>query len=288
MRRLLLLLFAQGDDSIGSMKPKLFFYHPADVYGTPGLAEDINAWDALGLKHGTDLTKIPRGSVVVPRFRMLPFGAELEQEIRSMGSELINTYAQHRNIANLFAWVPRLSKLTPAAFKVHEIPNLPEGEYFVKGETNSKKFDWFTSAYAPNKRALLDVVNNLQKDQLIGHQEIVIRPFQKYRRIGTSVDGRPIFHEQRAFYLDGQLLTMAHYWNVEDFGAPEPLIPSEFLNTQIQAVESVKHLARFIVIDYAEYEDGAWGVVELNDGAMAGVSVNSPLTLWSEFADTLR
>lgn len=82
---------------------------------------------------------IPQGSQVFTRYRSIPFGVELEKEVSAHGSKLINSYAQHRNIANLFNWIGLLDGLTAPAYDITMIPYLKEGEYFVKGETNSLK-----------------------------------------------------------------------------------------------------------------------------------------------------
>lgn len=260
---------------------ELFMLRPASTAAYPDLQGDLDAWDELGIGHGANLVEIPEGSLVVPRFRAIPFGAELEAEVNSAGSTLINSFREHRSIADLYSWVHLLEGLTAAAYGVEDLPRIPEGAYFVKGETNSKKSDWFSSAFAPNRAKLIEVVGNLLNDQWIGTQRLAIRPFQEYRQIGEAVNGRPIFHERRAFYYRGHLLSQAHYWSVEDFGAPEPLRPERYAAVQADAINRVGDLAPFLVVDYAEYEDGSWGVVELNDGSMAGLSANSPLELWA-------
>lgn len=38
----------------------------------------------------------------------------------------------------------------------------------------------------------------------------------------------------------------------------------EFEATLYEAIQRIKHLARFLVIDLAEFPDGSWEVVELN------------------------
>jgi hypothetical protein len=259
----------------------LFVLHPSFVAGYPELDRDIAAWDSLDILHGSNLVEIPRGSLVVPRFRSIPFGAELEQEVLSSGSRLVNSYREHRSIADLYSWVHLLEGLTPPAYGIEDIPRLSEGAYFLKGETNSKKADWFTSAFAPDREALLQVAFRLMADELIGSQKLVIRPFQDYRAIGEDVTGRPIFHERRAFYYRGRLLSEAHYWSGDEYGRPEPLRPESYAAVQAEAIGRVGELAPFLVVDYAEYEDGHWGVVELNDGPMAGLSENSPEVLWA-------
>lgn len=234
---------------------------------------------------GTNLAEIPKGSIVVPRYRALPFGRELEAEVRSLGSHLINSYVEHRNIANLYNWVHLLEGITAPAYHVHEILHLSEGTYFVKGETNSIKNAWFTKAFAPNKRALLDIVGALSNDLLVGSQEIVIRPIQPFRQVATAVDGRPVYHERRVFTLDGKVLSDAWYWSSfpEAKETTEAIDPNAYTTTLNEAIQRVKHLARFIVIDLAENEDGSWQVVELNDGSMSGLSDNDPYIMWSNF-----
>lgn len=244
--------------------------------------------NAFGADNVSDLiTDVPAGSVVVPRYRAIPFGEETERDISALGSKLVNTYRQHRNIADMFTWVHLLEGMTPPVYDVDDMPYLPEGEYFVKGETNSKKNSWFTSSYAPDKKTLPYIVSNLQSDHYVGSQRIAIRPFQRYRQLGNSVDNRPIFHERRVFVLDGQVLSQGFYWSshVGEYGDTVDIVPGAFEFTVAGAISRVGHLARLIVIDFAEYEDGTWGVVELNDGSMSGLSENDPYTLWKNFVD---
>lgn len=259
----------------------LYIYHPTNPHSYPGLQEDIQAWDDLNIPHGTNLHLIPAGSIVVPRYRMLPFGKELEQEILTGGSTMINTYQQHRNIADLSNWVYLLENFTPPAYTVQDLPYLPEGEYFVKGETNSIKNRWFDCCYAPNKKALPLIVRNNYLDSAVGTQTIYIRPYQHYRQIGEAIDGRPVYNETRVFIYKTTILSQGTYWTTQE-GATEiqPLIPGELENTIQKVIKEINHLANFYVADFAEYPDGTWGVVELNDGTMSGLSDNNPETVW--------
>ena len=254
-----------------------------DVLGEIDAAREVFGEENMG----TLLTEIPENRLVIPRFRAIPFGADLEREVANRGSALVNSYHQHRNIADIFAWCGELEGLTPPCFTVEDVPYLPEGKYFVKGETNSKKGDWLGSAYAPSKAALVEIMGRLRGDSLLGHQRLVIRPFQEFRRIGEAITGQPIFHERRAFILHGELLTHAYYWSshVEELGVPEILHEDSYWRTLDEAISRVKHLAPFVVIDLAEYPDGSWAVVELNDGSMSGLSENDPRVLWRRFLE---
>ena len=226
--------------------------------------------------------EIPQGSCVFTRYRSIPFGIELQKEVEAHGSVLINTYYQHRNIANLFSWVDLLEGLTAPAWDISMIPYLYDGEFFVKGETNSIKNNWFEKAYAPSKAHLLDVVRNVQNDMYVGEQDVVIRPFRNYRKIGTAIDNRPVFNERRVFVLDGKVMSEAFYWSSwsVDNEIPEMMDRNEFDRVLHEAIDRVRHLARFFVVDLAEFPDGSWEVVELNDGNMSGLSDNDPYELW--------
>lgn len=246
--------------------------------------------ETLGEHNVSELiTDISPGSLVIPRYRAIPYGSELERDIQSLGSSLLNTYRQHRNIADIHSWSTLLEGITPPVYDIEDVPRLPEGEYFVKGETNSLKNNWFTSSYAPNKKTLTDVIHRVQSDHYVGHQRVIVRPYQQYRQIGQAVDGRPIFHERRAFVLDGELLTDAFYWSshVEELGDTEILNPEKYQTTLKETINKVLHLSRFFVIDMAEYPDGSWGVVELNDGVMSGLSENPPHVLWKALRERL-
>lgn len=238
----------------------------------------------------TLITDIPKGSTVIPRFRSIPFGEELEQEIKALGSTLINSHHQHRNIANLYNWVNLLEGLTAPAYRIDEIPNLPEGEYFIKGETNSIKNNWFEKAYAATKADVIKVALNVLNDQYVGNQEIVIRPYQKFRKLTEAVDGRPVFHERRVFVLNGQVISDGFYWSsfIDEIGDTKTINPTEYKRVLDEAISRISHLAPFVVIDLAEYEDGSWGVVELNDACQSGLSENNPEELWSNFKNILK
>lgn len=262
-----------------------FYFYSAS--NTPIAQGDLEAFQKVfGKERTSDLiADVPQGSLVIPRFRAIPYGQELEREFARKKCTLINSFKEHRRIADLFSWVNDLGELTAPAFMIDDIPNLPQGEYFVKGETNSIKNNWFESAYARNKKDLVSVVRNVLNDQYVGHQKIVIRPFQNFRKLGEAVDGRPIFHERRVFILDGQILTEGFYWSnfSEEYGSVMPLDERLYRETLSRAIEKISHVARFIVIDLAEYPDGSWSVVELNDGCMSGLSDNDPETLWANF-----
>jgi hypothetical protein len=266
------------------------------------LREQDESLDPITAAFGEDsivelIHDIPAGSVVIPRYRAIPFGDLLEREVAAHGSELINTFHQHRNIADSSAWTYLLDGFTPPSFGIEDIPNLPEGEWFVKGETNSLKNRWREACYAPTTRELITVVSNFQKDAFVGHQRVVIKPFERFRQLTghdgeplISISGQPIWNERRVFVLDGVPISQGAYWsNFEDDASDARISdPWLFADTLAAVISRVRHLARFMVIDLAETPEGDWRVIELNDGSMAGLSNNNPDQLWANFATVIR
>lgn len=263
-----------------------YFLHPFNIRSYPDLEEEVSiVQKILGEDRvGSNIVEVPKGSTIISRYRSIPFGQELENEVGSLGSSLINSYQQHRNIANLFNWVNILEDYTAPAYGVDDIPNLPDvGEWFVKGETNSKKNQWFDFCYASSKKDLIRVVHNNLNDSVIGYQNIVIRPFQKFRQLSTSVDKRPVFNERRVVVFNGEIVSYGDYWSSQPEVLGTPAVNEQkFEETVHEVVELTKHLANFYVIDMAEFDNGEWSVVELNDGCMAGLSENDPYTVWSK------
>lgn len=264
-----------------------FLYSPQTQRNQP---DELNiVQDVFGLdKVGTLITGVPQGSIVIPRFRAIPFGEELEQEIVALGSRLVNTYREHSRLADIFYWAPLLENLTPPVYHEWEVPYLSEGEWFVKGQTNSIKNRWFDCCYAPNTAALPMIIRNNKLDVYVGTQDIAIRPFQNYRKLGEAVDGRPVFSERRCFVVNKKIVSTGFYWSsLPEF--QEPVLSEKFFNETVEEVlDKIGDIAPFFVVDLAEYEDGSWGVVELNDAVMSGLSSNNPETVWKAVYDYVK
>lgn len=231
-------------------------------------------------------TSIPEGSLVIPRYSMLPFGKELEADVRNLGGSLINTFRQHCYVAEMRNWYWDFEDITPATYwRLEDLNNFDlDGPFVLKGSTNSKKFSWHTHMYAPDRKAAGEVYMRLLEDGLIGTQDIVIRQFEKLRNYGTMPSGIPISHEFRCFFYKDVLLTKAFYWSNEDV-TPEDNIPEAFLRKV--AERGAKNI-NFWVADVAQTEAGDWIVVELNDGCMSGLSRNDPDVLYRRLKEELK
>lgn len=264
-----------------SVQPYVF-YRQSLLEGTVEL--DVIS-ELFPKSHNSSADNIPMGSVVFPRFNSIPFGQELEQAVSLAGSSLVNSWEQYLYVSHLFDWVKDLGDLTPPAYRVADILKLPEGEYFVKGELNSDKHDWNGSAYAPTVASVHDVVQRLHSHSVISHQDLVIRPFVHYRKLGVMKSGQPLINEWRVFVLDGKVMAYGFYWSKQMHlltdGNIDMLDDSNFFAAIDTALARVGDKMNFMAIDLAEKPDGNWDVIELNDGNMSGLCGVNPVELWS-------
>ena len=249
---------------------------------------EIAAARAADLRVIHQRTDVLGGELVIARYSCLPFYLELERDIHNREADLVNTYRQHRYIANMAEWVPDLEGLTPKLY--HRLQDLPDngGPFVLKGETNSKKHLWDTHMYAANKRAAGEVYSRLQDDMLLAQQEIYVRDYVPLKRLATGFNGLPITNEFRFFVLGGRVLCGAFYWashtaDLAEIPSVEE-VPGSFLN---RVIHRIGDMANFYVVDVAQTATGEWIVIELNDGQMSGLSCNTAEDLYNSLANAL-
>ena len=123
----------------------------------------------------TNRTEIPDDSLVIPRYSALPYYRELEKDIDNIGSKLINSYQQFNYIAD-FKYYNDIQEYTfKTYFNSEDLPD--RTRFVVKGKTNSKKHEWNTRMFANNKFIAREIASELQKDGLIGYQDIIFREY---------------------------------------------------------------------------------------------------------------
>lgn len=221
-------------------------------------------------RRSDDPADLPAGTVVIPRYRATPFGADLEREVEARGSRLINTHAQHLAVDDIFTWTELLGDMTAPSYRIEDMAAVPEGRFFVKGQVTSLKNHGPADVFADNKAAALALADKLLGHPLMTHQVPVIRPVQDYLRLGTSKQGLPVFHEQRIFTYRGKVLGAGFYWSGHDGAGSPPELDDTFRRAVDTALERLDGIADFLVLDMAQYCDGHWGVVELNDACQSG------------------
>lgn len=264
------------------MKPVIYYRPGPDVS-----QDEIEAMQA-NFRCVTSRMKVQPEELCIARYSALPFYKELEQDLLSVGARLINTYRQHRYVADLGNWVRDLEDITPETWThLDAIPD--EGPFILKGETNSKKFSWDTHFFARTRREAVDVYGRLQDDGFISSQHIYIRRFVKLHTYMIGLRGMPVTKEFRVFICDGEVLSSGYYWSnyIDDLPEhPDPKeIPTRFLQ---EVIDRVGKNIRFWVVDVAQTATGDWIVVELNDGQQSGLSENDPSVLYPRLAEVLH
>ena len=246
------------------------------------------------------VTEIPKSSLVIPRYSFLPFGRDLERDIKNLGSTLINSYKEHQYVANIQNWYPDLEGETPQTwFSVEEIPYNEEGPFVVKGRTNSKKHDWATKMFASSRKELGGVIGRLLDDAFISEQGIVIRKYMPLETLTISLNNLPITKEYRHFILNDEVIGWSFYWANHreyldtSYGGwhREGLRPSEkhSMNTFVRkVVDKLKGKIPFYVVDVAKTQSGEWILIELNDGTMSGLSCIDPHLFYSTLKERLN
>jgi hypothetical protein len=227
-------------------------------------------------------TDIPPNSLVFGRYSVLPFYSELEKELATRGSRLINTHAQHCYIADIMSWYADIHEYTPKTYDYWA--DLDEGKWVVKGKTNSRKFHWNTMMYAEDRPALLDTIRRLYNDTLIREQGVVVREYVPLKKVGEGINGLPITKEWRCFFLGETLLSSGYYWASHP-ECHQGDLPEEGKQLAIKVAKIIAKKTNFFVLDVAEAESGDWLIIEVNDGQMSGLSDNNPDVLYYQLKE---
>ena len=231
---------------------------------------------------------IEQDELCIARYSALPYYRELETDIIFVGAKMINTHKQHRWIADLGNWTADLGDLTPQTW--HRLDFVPDCAFpiIVKGETNSKKFQWDTHMFAKDRRTAVDVMCRLQDDGFLCDQQIYFRKYVRLHSYLTGFRNLPITKEFRVFVCDGVVLSRGYYWSnyVDDIETTPDAneIPDLFLQ---RVIDCIGKNARYYTIDVAQTQSGDWIVIELNDGQMSGLSENDPEELYKNLKKVL-
>lgn len=213
--------------------------------------------------------------VVVGRYATLPHYEELQVDLVMAEACLANSVAAHQWIAKL-KWYETFRDHTPETWNEHELPHL-DGPFVIKGETNSKKWQWRTHMFAETRSDAARVIADLRQDSMIGDQAIKIRRYVPLKVHEPAVIGPPFAHEYRFFFWKTVLLASGYYWATAETYPDVPLEAEEFARSL--ASTAANH-ATFFVLDVALTEAGKWILVEINDGQQSGLCTINPQQLY--------
>jgi len=221
---------------------------------------------------------IQKHTIVVGRYSVLPFYDELCKELKCRNSFLINSFAQHNFIAKM-EYINVIKEYTPATY--FEWHGLPEGQYVVKGLTNSRKHQWKHQMFAPTKSEISKVVARLLDDSLVRDQGIAVREYIPLKQFDIGINDLPITNEWRVFVCYGKIVDYGYYWANFPEHKPYDKLPQEAVDLLYVVIEKLKSYANFFVLDLAETKDGKWIVIEMNDGQMSGLSMIEPMSFYT-------
>lgn len=206
-------------------------------------------------------------SLVIGRYSVLPKYKRLEQDLKLIKAQLINSYNAHRYIAE-FDYYFDIENLT---FKTwFELFTLPEnGPFVVKGKTNSKKHEWDKKMFAPTKKDAVSIAVDLKNDSLFDNQDIIVRQFVPLEVVDVGIHNLPMANEWRMFFYKGQLLAKGFYWSSTD---KRGVLEETGISVAQAAADILKDAVDFFVVDVAKTQAGNWMVVEVNDGQMSGTA----------------
>lgn len=207
--------------------------------------------------------------------------ARLYDALAARGVLLINDPAAYRHCHYLPEWYPLFEGDTPRSIWLHGGNELSMDEIMqalepfglrpiiVKDFVKSRKHEWDSACYIPSAadgEAVERVVRRfleLQGDDL--NEGLVFREFVPLEPLATHAkSGMPLTKEWRIFFLDGAPILTAEYWETGDYGNIAPP-----LARYIELAQRVR--SRFFTMDIARQTDGAWTVIELGDGQVAGL-----------------
>ena len=227
-----------------------------------------------------------KDSLIVCRYSGLPYYKELEKDLAYNGCKLINTYEQHKWIAD-FDYYQELKDFTPETWYSDEIAYVDyDGPFVLKGKTNSFKQKWNELMFAENKQDAIKKSCRLLDHAIAQQQGIIFRKYVPLKSFGESIGGLPVSNEWRFFFLGNTMLSYGYYFaNTLDQEYPE------ITDDAIEFAKSVAKIAsehvNFFVVDIAEKEEGGWVLIELNDGQQSGLSDNDPDELYSSLKKAL-
>lgn len=223
--------------------------------------------------------------------------ARLYDALAERGIRLINTPAAYRHCHHLPESYAVIESNTPKSVwapvkgevSIDAVMRLLEPfgamPIIVKDYVKSQKHRWAEACFIPSaadREAVERVVNRflqLQGEEL--NEGLVFREYMEFEPLAThSKSGMPLTKEYRLYYLDGDLLLTAPYWEQGDYS--DETLPTERFSQLARKVQS-----RFFTMDVAKRKAGDYMVVELGDAQVAGLPERADAVVFYQRLKTL-
>jgi len=235
----------------------------------------------------TSRMQIPPGSLVIPRYSALPYYRELEKDVINVGGRLINSFEEHRFIADLRQWYELLKDYTFETWFQGEFTAVPDVPVVLKGLTNSRKQQWDRLMFAQDRKRAWDIMERLLDDPMMQEQGLCVRRYVPLKKLGEGLNGMPVTNEWRFFVLCGKVVAHGFYWASHPECAENARDWADVHHLVQVVIDKVSSQVPFFVVDVAQDEVGRWWVVELNDGQMSGLSMIDPKEFYSRLCEEL-
>ena len=243
------------------MSPALLFRPDADTQ--PELAAARRHWPVE-----TD-RRACTNRLIVGRYSVLPFYADLEADLASRGCRLVNTFAQHQWLAD-FRYYDAVRDLTFESWDDAELDAAPDGPFVLKGRCSSFKHKWSELMFARDKSDALTKATRLRAEPVIAQQGLLFRRYEPLEAFGTTPSGLPLANEWRYVFVGETLIARGFYWaRLAPDARPDPDPAADELARE--CARRVAGRATFFVADVARTVAGTWKLVELNDGQTSGL-----------------
>jgi hypothetical protein len=221
-----------------------------------------------------------RGWMLRPEQYAQLYAALLDRNVRLINDPAAYKHCHYlpESYASIARWTPRTVWLPLAPGE--EAPEretlrallatLGDRPLIVKDYVKSRKHEWAEACFIPSAADLEGVERvvrrfmELQGDDLAGG--LVFREYVAFTPLTTHArSGMPLTREYRTFWLDGRPVLIAPYWEEGDYAGDQPPVATFLPAAAVIA-------SRFFTMDLAQRaDDGAWQIVELGDGQVAGI-----------------
>lgn len=210
------------------------------------------------------------------------------QQLLDEGILLVHTPEEHRRCSELPGWYGALKELTPKSEVFSSPPSIEEIEksfewpVFLKGVRQTSKHQRQLSIIE-SREQYLSVLEKIAQDPILHWQNLVLREFINLRPVEDSEHERiPASFEFRCFFWRGQHVGLGPYWTSAKYGITESEA-AEAINLATFAAKLVD--VPFLVVDVGQKTDGAWIVIECNDGQESGYAGASRMGIWQKIIE---
>ncbi len=203
------------------------------------------------------------------------------------GVRLVHGPEDNLRATRLPRWYPLIEELTPKSLWFEGTAPDPAriGDelgwpIFMKGARQTSRHRRRLSIIE-GPDAMARALEEYAQDPILGWQDVVCRRLEALRPVeDPDPDRVPSSYEFRTFWWRGQLVGCGRYWWQ---GVDYAMTDEERGPALAVAAEAARRVdVPFLVVDIAQRADGAWIVIECNDGQESGYAGVSPVALWQE------